>query len=90
MLRARWTIVLTVTALSSLTLPAELRIAVLAALALGAGVLAAVTRWGRSSADRTAAAAKEVGREIPLRTLWSTENELPSPSGTHLRPSAGF
>jgi hypothetical protein len=100
MLRFRWTLVLTASAFFSLGLPAELRIGVLAALALGAGVLAAVTRWDRST-DRTAAALKEAPREIPLqssppapqgalRTLWSTKDELPSPSGTQLRPSAGF
>lgn len=88
MLRARWILTFGFCALVSLELPADQRAAVLAALAFGAVFLAAITRWGRAD-SRLEAATKAEGRESPLRTL-PTKDELPSPSGTHLRPSTGF
>lgn len=90
MLRFRWPLVLTICAFVSHWLPAEMRLGVLAALVLAAGGLAAVTLWGRLAEERNIPASHQVNDKSPLRTMWSTTSDLPSPSGTQLRPSAEF
>lgn len=89
MLKIRWTLVLTFAALATFALPGKMQLGVLAALAFGAAALAAVTVWGRTTETRTASA-RDLRHRLPLRELLTTKDELPSPSGTHLRPSAGF